>query len=149
MSIPTVVHTCPSLHTGTVRAHAFNTSHLPPPPRSHFRYGGAGCVWDIWRVSQGPQLRAYLQQHVGEFVHEGKPLSADMVRRGGQGGERVGEGRAPERRHGKVTHTSWLHGKDPHTSWLHVLDAFTVSIPASPPPHGVGLPLNSAYPLYH
>ena len=49
------------------------------PPRS---YGGAGAVWDVWRHDDVDGLRAYVQDHVSEFVHHGQTLSKEKVRRG-------------------------------------------------------------------
>jgi lysine-specific demethylase 3 len=43
-------------------------------------YDGAGAVWDICaRGDAAAQLSSYLQEHAGDFTHQGSPVSADRL----------------------------------------------------------------------
>jgi hypothetical protein len=50
-----------------------------PPALWDYSYGGAGAVWDVWRHDDADELRAYVEEHVSDFVHHGKDLSKAEV----------------------------------------------------------------------
>lgn len=50
------------------------TNHAHHCPCCACRYGGAAAVWDIWRRQDTQPLQAWLVEHQGEFVHQGRPV---------------------------------------------------------------------------